>query len=667
MIDGKRKLVGAHAFLDGGGETGALIRAFDWSTTPLGTPETWPQPLKTLVTLMLASDQAMFVTWGPEHTIIYNDDYAPMLADRHPGGLGHPIFEVWHEIRADIEPMFDQVFAGKAVRIADSVFQMDRPGRPSEAHFNFSYTPVRDEDGVIRGLFCVTTETTEQIFAERAQRAAETSERYRLWTLSEDMLARANYEGMMTAVSPAWTAVLGWDEPHLLATPYADFMHGEDEGVTLAAIAEMGRTGRPTRFRNRIARSDGGWTPIEWTVAPEPDGAHFIAVGRDLTETVAREEELALTQEALRQSQKMEAVGQLTGGVAHDFNNLLTPIIGTLDTLLQRGIGTERERPLIEGALQSADRAKLLVQRLLAFARRQPLQPTAVDLGELAHSIIDLLTSTLGPDVRVTVDVADDLPAAQADRNQLEMALLNLGVNAGDAMPEGGELTVSVTGHTVGSDHATELPPGHYVRLAVRDTGIGMDEETRLRAIEPFYSTKGVGKGTGLGLSMVHGLAAQLGGVLTIESAPGVGSTIALWLPASSETVAPGDAAASPAPLPTLRGKVLLVDDEVLIRMSSADLLSDMDYDVVEAGSAEAALALIEDGLVPDLLITDHLMPGMNGETLARTLLARWPQLPVLIVSGYAQSDGIAPDLPRLTKPFRGSELAASLAQLQPT
>ncbi len=450
-------------FLDGGGDTGALMRAADWAATPLGPPQHWPQPLKTMVALLLAADQAMFLCWGPDNTLFYNDAYAPMLADRHPGAMARPIFEVWTEIRADIEPLFTQVFAGRSVNMADLVLQMDRPGRPAEAHFAFSYTPVRDVDGTIRGLFCACIETTEDVFAERARRAAEANERARLWDLSEDMLARANFEGTMSAVNPAWTAVLGWDRAHLLGTPYAEFMHPDDAGVTLAALAEMGRTGQPTRFQNRIATKDGRWTPIGWTVSPEPDGINFIAVGRDLSEDKAREAELAHTQEALRQSQKLEAMGQLTGGVAHDFNNLLTPIIGSLDMLLRRQLGGEREQRLIDGALQSAERARVLVQRLLAFARRQPLQPTAVDLGELVDSMASLLASTLGPNVTVAASAAAGLPPALADRNQLEMALLNLAVNAGDAMPHGGKLTIAASEHRIGPDHPTGLPPGRYV------------------------------------------------------------------------------------------------------------------------------------------------------------------------------------------------------------
>ena len=654
-------------FLSGGGVMGELVRSKDWSATPLGAPQSWPQPLKTLVALMLSADQPMFIGWGPDHIFLYNDRYAPMLADRHPAALGRTFFDVWPEIRADIAPLFAKVSAGEPVHMDDIELMLDRPGRPREAHFAFSYTPVRDAAGTVDGLFCACVETTEQILAERTRREAEASERNRLWILSEDMLARADFAGRMGAVNPAWTRVLGWSEAHLLATPYVDFMHPDDAAVTLAAIEDMSRTGLPTRFQNRIATADGSWTPIGWTVSPEPDGMNFIAIGRDLSEDKAREEELLQTQEALRQSQKLESMGQLTGGVAHDFNNLLTPIIGSLDLLMRRGLGSERERRLIDGALQSAERAKTLVQRLLAFARRQPLQPKAVALDDLVTGMASLVSSTIGPKIDLRVSIADDLPPARADANQLEMAILNLSVNARDAMPAGGELTISASRASVRGRHPAGLRVGHYVRLSVADTGIGMDEATRARAIEPFFSTKGIGKGTGLGLSMAHGLAAQLGGGLTIISAPGEGTTVELWLPVSPDAIGSDDQIRVLPRISVARGTALLVDDEELVRMSTADMLNDLGYDVVEAKSAEEALHLIEAGVAPTILVTDHLMPGMNGEELARSLRTRMPDLPVLIVSGYAEAEGIAPDLPRLTKPFRNAELADRLETIHPT
>jgi CheY-like chemotaxis protein/two-component sensor histidine kinase len=367
-----------------------------------------------------------------------------------------------------------------------------------------------------------------------------------------------------------------------------------------------------------------------------------------------------------RQAQKMEAMGQLTGGVAHDFNNLLTPIVGALDLLHRKGLGGEREQRLIGGAIQSAERAKTLVQRLLAFARRQPIQPVAVDVAALVRGMAELVESTTGPQIRVVVEVEESVRAALADPNQVEMALLNLSVNARDAMPGGGTLRITAGMEPVRSGHRSALPAGDYVRLSVADTGVGMDEATAQRAIEPFFSTKGVGKGTGLGLSMVHGLALQLSGALTIQSRPGLGTNVELWLPVSDAAPDRADPAVGGEVVTRAAGCALLVDDEALVRASTADMLADLGYDVVEAETAEQALRQVGEGLRPDLLVTDHLMPGMNGTDLALTLRAERPDLPVLVVSGYAESDGLALDLPRLAKPFRREELAERLAQLAP-
>ena len=434
----------------------------------------------------------------------------------------------------------------------------------------------------------------------------------------------------------------------------------------MRALMERALTGESFTVVEEFGRPELG-VPI-WEIVYTPlRGENGEIIGAfhhatDISDRLVAEAHLKNAQDALRQSQKMEAMGSLTGGVAHDFNNLLTPIIGSLDLLFRKQVGNAREQQLIDGALQSAERAKVLVQRLLAFARRQPLQPISIDLKQLVPGIVDLIASTIGPAIRVKFELADDLPMAKADPNQLEMALLNLAVNARDAMGEGGEITISASAETLPPDHPSGVAAGQYIRLSVSDTGAGMDEATRLRAVEPFFSTKGLGKGTGLGLSMVHGLVAQLGGNLSIRSELGAGTSVQLLLPTSIEPILQEQQPATSPPAGKARGTALLVDDEVLVRESTANMLAELGFRVVEAGSAEEALQHLKGKKPLDLLVTDHLMPGMSGAELAREVRQQRPELPILVVSGYAEVEGIAPDLPRLSKPFRNAELAGKVA-----
>ncbi len=386
-------------------------------------------------------------------------------------------------------------------------------------------------------------------------------------------------------------------------------------------------------------------------------------IGRDITELLKEQERLSTAEEQLRQTQKLEAIGQLTGGVAHDFNNLLTPIIGSLDILQRKQLGGEREQRMVLGAAQAAERARVLVQRLLAFARRQPLQAAAVDVRELIQEMAGLISSTTGPQIHIAVEISEHLPPALADRNQLEMALLNLAVNARDAMPDGGTLRITAEASSGRKTRPSEIANGDYICLSVSDTGSGMDEQTLKRATEPFFSTKGVGKGTGLGLSMVHGLALQSGGALTIRSRPGVGTNVEIWLPVSTGSVHDVEHPLTVATT-ALSGVALLVDDEDLVRLSTAEMLRELGFNVIEAESAEDALKLLGQGLTPKLVVTDHLMPGMSGTVLARSVIAAHPTVQVLIVSGYSEVEDVAPDLPRLTKPFRREDLANILSRL---
>ena len=495
-----------------------------------------------------------------------------------------------------------------------------------------------------------------------------------------DAILTVDAEGLIQLANPAAAAEYGHAIEQMIGQPIDRLL--DDPAWTVAWGAVL--AGEPVHWPLELAvqRQNGATAYVDASASlwRSESRAFITAIFRDADERRAAEANLRALNESLeervsertadlerlheqlRQSQKMEAVGQLTGGIAHDFNNLLTPILGSLDILQRRGVGDERGQRLIDGALQSAERARVLVQRLLAFARQQPLQSSAVDIGRIVTEMSDLIGGTLGPSITIALDIATDLPLAMADPNQLEMALLNLAVNARDAMADGGILTISARDDEVQSSR--KLAAGGYIRLAVSDTGTGMDAETLAHAVEPFFSTKGVGKGTGLGLSMIHGLAAQLGGTLELASTVGVGTTVEMWIP-----VAKGDAVTAPireaeAEPAKGTGVVLLVDDEEVIRTTTAQMLADMGYTVVEATTAKEALSHLNDSRV-DLVITDHLMPGMSGTELAREAQARRPDLPVLIISGFAEVEDVASDLPRLMKPFRASELAAGLTSLR--
>jgi PAS domain S-box-containing protein len=442
-------------------------------------------------------------------------------------------------------------------------------------------------------------------------------------------------------------------------------------------------TGEPVRFERELVATERHLELASFRV--EPASRREVAVVfqdvtarkraerelRALNETLERrvedavgERQLAMAQ--LHEAQKLETLGQLTGGVAHDINNLLTPITGALDLLNRRYAGADpRAARLLDGALQSAERAKILVSRLLGFARRQALETRAIDVGAVLEGMRDLVVSSVGSSVELRLVLGRDLPAAFADPNQLELALLNLCVNARDAMTNGGVLTIAAERSIVGPRRSASLKPGAYVKVSVIDTGSGMSEETLAKAVEPFFSTKGVGRGTGLGLSMVHGLAAQLGGAFVLTSALGEGTRADLYLPVAEMPAQPIPVA-RPAPMPSVRRlAVLLVDDEDLVRAGTAEMLREMGHEVHEALGGVQALTMLSSGLALDAVVTDYMMPHINGAELAERARELRPDLPVLVVTGYA-GGGFDLGLPQLAKPFRQAELAAALERMVP-
>jgi signal transduction histidine kinase len=377
--------------------------------------------------------------------------------------------------------------------------------------------------------------------------------------------------------------------------------------------------------------------------------------------TQEREEALAQVHEM----RKLESLGQLTGGVAHDFNNLLMAVLGNLEVAKKYLRDQPQVLRLIDGAIRGAERGATLTKRMLAFARRQELRPEAVDIAKLVDSMIEMLRRSVGPAIQIATDFERDLPPIRVDPNQLELALLNLAVNARDAMPVGGEVTITACREQVGAGEVTGLGPGEYARIGVRDTGHGMDEVTLRRATEPFFTTKGPGHGTGLGLSMVDGLVAQSGGVLRIDSRPTIGTTVELWLPFSAafDGREPEPSAALLSVGASCSFRVLVVDDDAMVASGTAAMIEDLGHSVIQAQSASRALELLSSHPSIDVVITDYAMPGMTGSELAAEIHRVRPELPVVIATGYSD----APEemgSPRLNKPYRQKDLAILFATL---
>ena len=473
--------------------------------------------------------------------------------------------------------------------------------------------------------------------------------------------------GRITSWNPGARRLKGYEEAEILGQHFSRFYIDEDRaaGLPALALATAAKDGRFEREGWRV-RKDGSrfWAHVIVDPIRNPAGelVGYAKITRDLTER--RDAQLALerTREVLFQSQKMEAVGQLTGGIAHDFNNLLTAIIGSLEIARRRATDASVIR-LIDNALRGAERGSSLTQRMLMFARRQELDFHPVDIVALVHGMAELLERSLGPSVRVETRFPLGLPWVNTDSNQLEMALLNLAVNARDAMPEGGPVVITARPETVALAH-DRLQPGEYVCLSLTDTGEGMDEDTLAKAIDPFFTTKEVGKGTGLGLPMVHGLAEHSGGQLLLRSRKGQGTTAELWLPVAKKTEKAAEAEA-PAQVPAKEHRrliVLVVDDDPLVLTNMAAMLDDIGHRVFEAGSAREALTILRRESGIQLVITDQAMPRMTGLQLIEEIKDNWPDLPVILATGFAElPPGTDPRQITLAKPFRQHDLTSAV------
>ena len=787
------------------------METYPWNQSPLGAPSEWPVPLRTLVGVILGSAQPMFVAWGVQQTLLYNDSYAQLIGNKHPLALGRPTSEVFAEAWHDIGPLFDRVFAGESVHMDDLVLWLERDGLIKEAHFDFSYTPIRADDGSIAGLFCAASETTAKVLHERshaaernrqrlllqqmpgfvavlagpnhvyeyvndayvsisgnrtfvgrtvrqvfpeldgqgfyelldqvyatgepyvaravplrlegdsgsrfvdllhapirdddgnitgifvggydvseAQRATaslrelnadlerQVAERARerslTWKVSPDLLGALNSEGYFETSNPAWQTVLGWSEAEVASMSIFEMLHPHDVERTRVGF-NLTQIGQPAiRFPNRYRCKDGSYRWISWVGVPE-DGMVYCS-GRDITQEKEQEEALALAEESLRQAQKMEAVGQLTGGLAHDFNNLLTSVMGNLDLLkmrVEQGRIQELDR-YIDTAKVATNRASALTHRLLAFSRRQTLAPKPTNINRLVAGMEELIRRTIGPAVTMDAPVAAaGLWLTLVDPGQLENALLNLCINARDAMPDGGKLSIETGNRWLDERAGRErgLPSGQYVSLCVSDTGTGMPPDVVKRAFDPFFTTKPIGMGTGLGLSMIYGFAQQSEGQVRIYSEVGKGTMVCLYLPRYTGDIENDDLEklAPAIELPQANGSVLVVDDESAVRELVVEVLEELGYTVLQAANGAEALSLLRTEVHIDLLITDVGLPGMNGRQVADAARVMRPRLTVLFITGYAEnavlSHGhLAPGMHVLTKPFAMGALASRVEAL---
>jgi len=533
--------------------------------------------------------------------------------------------------------------------------------------------PIWAQDGTLIGFAKITRDLTERRAAAESLRQSEEQFRLLVQSVTDYAIYRLDPEGNVASWNSGAERIKGYTPAEVIGTHFSRFYTEEDR-----------LAGEPQRAMS-IAREQGRFAAEGWRV--RKDGSRFRAsvvldpiwddkgelvgfakVTHDVSERDEAQRKLDLAREALFQSQKMEAIGQLTGGVAHDFNNLLMAILSSLTLLERRVSGDASAQRLIDNARQGAERGAALTQRMLAFARRQELNPEPVDIPVLVRGMTELLQRTIGPSHPIGLQFPLSLPWVLADANQLEMALLNLAVNARDAMPDGGAISITASEAAVEDRKLDGLAPGRYVKLAVIDTGTGMDAATLARATEPFFTTKGVGKGTGLGLSMIHGLAEQMKGELVLRSVVGRGTTAELWLPVTDIRQ---DAAVTPAPTPETIDqprnlRVLVVDDDSLVLMNTTALLEDMGSVVTEADSAVEALALFKDGSAFDLLITDQAMPGMVGTQLIEKIRELVPDLPVILASGYGElPEAAIHNVVKLAKPFGQAQLAAAIRKVE--
>lgn len=534
--------------------------------------------------------------------------------------------------------------------------------------------PIRTAAGELVGFAKITRDLTERRAAEEALKKSQEQFKLLVQGVSDYAIYLLDPEGVVANWNLGARRIKGYSSEEIIGNHFSIFYTDEDReaGEPQKVLEVVERDGRLEKEGWRV-RKDGSrfWAHVIIDAIRGDDGKliGYAKITRDITERREAQRQLETAREALLQAQKMEAIGQLTGGVAHDFNNLLMAVLGSLELMRKRLPDDPKLRALLENAVQGAQRGSLLTKRMLAFARRQELKQEAVEIPELVRGMTDMLQHSLGPTIIIETHFPLVSKPVLGDANQLEMILLNLAVNARDAMPNGGQIVIATQEKVLREGDGTRLKPGAYICLTVQDTGEGMDEATLQRAMEPFFTTKGPGKGTGLGLSMVHGVAEQSGGWFTLRSRKGEGTTAELWLPAAEKQGPAVDRSeqANEARVDRVPLVVLAVDDDGLVLTNTVAMLDDLGHTGIAASSGKEALEILRQRDSVDLVITDYAMPHMTGLQLADAIKREWPKLPVIIATGFAEMESEAQSiLPRLAKPFTEADLVKELERIVP-
>jgi PAS domain S-box-containing protein len=668
------------------------IRAFDWSPTELGDLAAWSTSLCSTVQLMLASPLPMVMLWGRLGYMIYNDAYSQFAGGRHPYLLGSPVELGWPEVAEFNRHVVDTCLAGGTLSYRNKELVLLRDGIPEDVWLDLYYSPVADDDGKPAGVMAMVVDTTEHVISERRRRAAEDAyradnERVRLALNAGALLGSFVWDikGNVLSGDERFARTFSYPAEQNLADLATDIaqaqIHADDRSWVQEQVSQSVQTGEPFNAEYRVMRPDGSYVWVQASGCCEfnEQGEPFRFPGvlidiherkaaeesllrftRNLEQRVADEVEARLAaEEQLRQSQKLEAIGGLTGGVAHDFNNLLQVIAGNLHLLARHEPDNANVQRRVSASIAAVERGAKLSSQLLAFARRQPLSPAVCDPRQIFEGLAELLQRALGETIQISVTAPEDAWHLHVDRNQLENAILNLAINARDAMQ--GEGTIQLSAGNVALDAqfcaGKGIVAGDYVCIGVADSGVGMSPDVLGHAFEPFFTTKADGQGTGLGLSMVFGFVKQSGGHIEMSSVPGRGTRVQLYFPRSLRALL----SETTLQEPQRQGgneTVLVVEDNEAVRSAAVELLREEGYQVLTAGNGDNAMQMLLEGVAVDLIFTDVVMPGLiKSSDLAAWAKVQTPPVPILFTSGHtrdiiSRNHQLSPDTHLLSKPY---------------